>query len=124
MDKTQTATTVSKQQEETITYAGFHSIITGINRSWEYGGFQLPDGTFWRYREPNAVIVVEGERSLCGRCLGEHRRGVIAKGCIRMHLLHQLREVGCGIDLAECVVKGDERVLDGALSFDRDQFGH
>jgi hypothetical protein len=22
----------------------------------------LPDGTFWRYREPNAVIVVEGER--------------------------------------------------------------
>jgi len=62
MDKTQTATTVSKQQEETITYAGFHSIITGINRSWEYGGFQLPDGTFWRYREPNAVIVVEGER--------------------------------------------------------------
>ena len=41
-----------------------------------------------------------------------------------MHLLHQLREVGCGIDLAECVVKVDERVLDGALSFDRDQFGH
>ena len=39
-------------------------------------------------------------------------------------MLHQLREVGCGIDLAECVVKGDERVLDGALSFDRDQFGH
>lgn len=62
MDKTQTATTANKQQETTITYAGFHSIITGVNRSWEYGGFPLPDGTFWRYREPNAVIVVEGER--------------------------------------------------------------
>ncbi len=62
MDKTQTATTASKQQEETTKYAGFHSIITGVNRSWEYGGFPLPDGTFWRYREPNAVIVVEGER--------------------------------------------------------------
>ena len=62
MDKTQTATAASKQQEETTTYAGFHSIITGVNRSWEYGGFPLPDGTFWRYREPNAVIVVEGER--------------------------------------------------------------
>ena len=62
MDKAQTATTTSKQQEETTTYVGFHSIITGENRSWEYGGFPLPDGTFWRYREPNAVIVVEGER--------------------------------------------------------------
>lgn len=62
MDKAQTTTTTSKQQEETTTYAGFHSIITGENRSWEYGGFPLPDGTFWRYREPNAVIVVEGER--------------------------------------------------------------
>src|SRR5215472_18298461 len=61
MDKIRT-TTASNQQEESITYAGFHSIITGINRSWEYGGFPLPDGSFWRYREPNAVIVVEGER--------------------------------------------------------------
>jgi hypothetical protein len=62
MDKTQDITIEKTQQEETITYAGFHSIITGVNSSWEYGGFPLPDGTFWRYREPNAVIVVEGER--------------------------------------------------------------
>src|SRR5260370_39986098 len=62
MDKTQTSSVAEKQQEETYTYAGFHSIITGVNRSWEYGSFPLPDGTFWRYREPNAVIVVEGER--------------------------------------------------------------
>lgn len=62
MDKTHTRSITNKQQEEIITYAGYHSIITGINRSWEYGGFPLPDGTFWRYREPGAVIVVEGER--------------------------------------------------------------
>lgn len=62
MDKALTKSMTSEQQEETITYSGFHSIITGINRFWEYGGFPLPDGTFWRYREPNAVIVVEGER--------------------------------------------------------------
>src|SRR6266702_855039 len=62
MGKTQAFTTANKEQEEIITYAGFHSIITGVNRSWEYGGFKLPDGTFWRYREPNAVVVVEGER--------------------------------------------------------------
>jgi hypothetical protein len=58
-----TATTTEKaQQEETITYANYHSIITGENRAWQYGGFPLPDGTFWRYREPNATVVVEGER--------------------------------------------------------------
>jgi Family of unknown function (DUF6081) len=51
-----------QQQEETITYAGYHSIITGVERSWVYGGFPLPDGSFWRYREPNAAVVVEGER--------------------------------------------------------------
>ncbi len=62
MDQTQTATAADYQQAETTTYAGFHSIITGVNRAWEYGGFPLPDGTFWRYREPHAVIVVEGER--------------------------------------------------------------
>src|SRR5438477_10425409 len=62
MDTKQVNSMAKKLQEETITYAGFHSIITGVNRSWEYGGFSLPDGTFWRYREPNAVIIVEGER--------------------------------------------------------------
>ena len=62
MDKTQTTSVAEKQQEETYTYAGYHSIITGVNRSWQYGGFPLPDGTFWRYREPNAGVVVEGER--------------------------------------------------------------
>jgi hypothetical protein len=51
-----------QQQEETITYSGYHSIITGVERSWVYGGFPLPDGSFWRYREPNASVVVEGER--------------------------------------------------------------
>src|SRR6266513_703623 len=62
MDTTQVNGMAKKLQEETITYAGFHSIITGVNRSWQYGGFSLPDGTFWRYREPNAVVVVEGDR--------------------------------------------------------------
>src|SRR5436309_5384969 len=63
MDQTQISSVADRQlEEESSTYSGYHSIITGVNRSWEYGGFPLPDGTFWRYREPNAVIVVEGER--------------------------------------------------------------
>ncbi len=51
-----------QQEEESFIYSNFHSIITGVSRSWEYGGFPLPDGTFWRYREPDAAVVVEGER--------------------------------------------------------------
>jgi hypothetical protein len=49
-------------REERLVYAGYHSIISGVDRQWDYGGFFLPDGSFWRYREPDAVVVVEGER--------------------------------------------------------------
>lgn len=63
MDQTQVTPLADiQEEEETSIYSGYHSIITGVDRSWEYGGFPLPDGTFWRYREPNATVVVEGER--------------------------------------------------------------
>ena len=48
--------------QSTCTYAGYHSIISGVERHWEYGGFALPDGSFWTYREPNAVVIVEADR--------------------------------------------------------------
>src|SRR5437879_4393532 len=49
-------------KNEVVTYANYHSIITGIERTWKYGGFPQADGTFWYYREPNASVVVEGDR--------------------------------------------------------------
>src|SRR5437763_2033100 len=45
-----------------IVYGNYGSIITTKNPTWQYGGFPQPDGTFWQYREPNAVVVVEGDR--------------------------------------------------------------
>jgi len=45
-----------------IVYGNYGSIITTKNPTWKYGGFPQPDGTFWQYREPNAVVVVEGDR--------------------------------------------------------------
>lgn len=42
-------------------YGNYGSIITGKDPTWQYGGFPLPDGSFWQYREPNAVVVVEGD---------------------------------------------------------------
>src|SRR5712691_1061467 len=47
---------------ETEVYGDFRSIITAINPTWEMGGFTLPDGTVWKYREPNATVIVEGDR--------------------------------------------------------------
>jgi hypothetical protein len=43
------------------TYGDFTSIV-GEKPSWVIGGFQLPDGTFWEYREPDAVAVVQNGR--------------------------------------------------------------
>lgn len=61
----ETSVPLSREDEAingTITYANYHSIITGVDRAWQYGGFPQPDGTFWYYREPDATVVVEGER--------------------------------------------------------------
>lgn len=57
-----TPPTLVETQNETLTYANYHSIITGVERTWQYGGFPLPDGSFWYYREPDAAVVVEGDR--------------------------------------------------------------
>ncbi|WP_433944496.1 DUF6081 family protein [Paenibacillus sp. SN-8-1] len=35
----------------------FHTILSD-GEVWKTGGFKLPDGTFWAYREPEAVIIV------------------------------------------------------------------
>lgn len=58
----ETSVTQIRSQEETSTFGNYHSIITGVDRHWQYGGFPLPDGTFWLYREPEAMVVVAGDR--------------------------------------------------------------
>jgi hypothetical protein len=41
----------------------YRGLITpGDECDFEYAGFPLPDGTFWRYREPDATVVVEHDR--------------------------------------------------------------
>jgi uncharacterized protein DUF6081 len=43
------------------TYGDFTSIV-GEKPAWVVGGFALPDGSFWEYREPDAVAVVQNGR--------------------------------------------------------------
>ncbi|AZK45786.1 DUF6081 family protein [Paenibacillus lentus] len=35
----------------------FHTILNE-GQVWKIGGFPLPDGSFWEYREPDAVVIV------------------------------------------------------------------
>ena len=44
--------------EETIEYNNFASAITGEG-DWMIGGFPTPDGGFWHYKEPDAVVIVQ-----------------------------------------------------------------
>ena len=62
MGDAQISSTYTPEQKEICTDAGYHGIITGIDRQWEYGGFTQPDGPFWRYREPDANVIVEKDR--------------------------------------------------------------
>ncbi|MBH5316940.1 hypothetical protein I6N90_03845 [Paenibacillus sp. GSMTC-2017] len=39
------------------TLGDFHTILND-GEVWKIGGFPLPDGSFWKYREPNAVVIV------------------------------------------------------------------
>lgn len=39
------------------TFGGFHDILSD-NGPWKIGGFPLQDGSFWSYREPDAVVIV------------------------------------------------------------------
>lgn len=41
----------------TWTLGDFHTILNE-GEVWKIGGFPLPDGSFWQYREPEAVVIV------------------------------------------------------------------
>ncbi|WP_054956530.1 DUF6081 family protein [Paenibacillus dakarensis] len=43
--------------EQERIFGDFHTILSE-GEVWKMGGFPLPDGTFWEYREPNAVVIV------------------------------------------------------------------
>src|SRR5277367_6727662 len=43
---------------QTIDYSNFASVVTGEG-DWIPAGFPLPDGGFWQYREPDAVVIVQ-----------------------------------------------------------------
>ncbi len=45
-------------------YGGFADLLKP-DALWQPGGFALPGGDFWEYREPNAIVVVQNGRLRC-----------------------------------------------------------
>jgi uncharacterized protein DUF6081 len=48
----------SPSANQVIEYSNFTSVVTGEG-DWIPAGFPLPDGGFWQYREPDAVVIVQ-----------------------------------------------------------------
>ena len=63
--------------------------------------------------------AIQRERRGRGAGLARHLGGGVAEFRVRMHLLHEPREIVCGIDLFEGRVKWPQRVFDGARARDR-----
>ena len=56
-------TAVAGEAPGRVVLGRYRGLITpGEECDFDYGGFPLPDGGFWRYREPDAVVVVEHNR--------------------------------------------------------------
>lgn len=53
--------TTTQAAPTTITVGGFGDILKP-DAQWRTAGFQLPDGSFWAYREPGAVVVAQKHR--------------------------------------------------------------
>jgi hypothetical protein len=48
--------------EETTQTVGRFADLFKPDPDWVIGGFALPDGSFWSYREPGAVVLVQNRR--------------------------------------------------------------
>lgn len=51
----------TRTEDQTEVLGAYHDILKDTS-PWVIGGFALPDGTRWDYREPNAVVVAQGGR--------------------------------------------------------------
>jgi hypothetical protein len=47
--------------EEQRSYGGFADLFKESS-PWALGGFPQPDGSFWQYREPNAIVIAQAGR--------------------------------------------------------------
>jgi len=55
------AAMMATQAGTTLTVGRFADIFKP-DADWVIGGFGLPDGSFWSYREPGAVVIVQNRR--------------------------------------------------------------
>lgn len=83
--------------ERVAVIGGYHDILKEES-PWVIGGFALPDGSRWDYREPNAVVVAQGGRLRVNvpRLTRRHDRVQILDNAKHMYFSRERAPVGAG----------------------------
>jgi hypothetical protein len=108
-----------------IEYSNFASVVTGEG-DWMLAGFPLPDGGFWQYREPDAVVIVQDGFLRVAAVPYTRGHDTIQFLDNAKHMYFSTRTFECppegtitfSIDLAATIIKGAPGDLyDGFVSF-------
>jgi len=116
---------VSPTSNQIIEYSNFSSVVTGEG-DWMPAGFPLPDGGFWQYREPDAIVIVQDGFLRVAAVPYTRGHDTIQFLDNAKHMYFSTRTFACpdggtitfSIDLAATIVKGAPGDLyDGFVSF-------
>lgn len=112
-------------REEVVEYGNFNSTITGDGQ-WIAAGFPTPDGGFWHYREPDAVVIIQDGFLRVTAMPYTRRHDSIQFLDNAKHMYFSTRTFACpengsitfSIDLAATIIDGRAGDLyDGFVSF-------
>ncbi|MGH7864682.1 MAG: DUF6081 family protein [Candidatus Binataceae bacterium] len=115
----------SSAREEVVEYSNFVSIVTGEG-DWIAGGFPQPDGSFWRFKEPGAVVIVQDGFVRVAAVPYTRKHDSIQFLDNAKHMYFSARQftppargtISFSVDLAATIVDGAPRDLyDGFVSF-------
>jgi hypothetical protein len=115
----------SPSANQVVEYSNFASVVTGEG-DWMAAGFPLPDGGFWQYREPNAVVIVQDGFLRVAAVPYTRGHDTIQFLDNAKHMYFSTRTFACpeggtitfAIDLAATIVDGAPHDLyDGFVSF-------
>src|SRR5260370_18315835 len=119
------AQSTAPSEDGVIEYSNFASAITGEG-DWMLAGFPLPDGGFWEYREPGAVVIVQDGFLRVAAVPYTRGHDTIQFLDNAKHMYFSTRTFECpaggtitfSIDLAATIIKGAPGDLyDGFVSF-------
>ena len=79
-------------------YGDFHTILDE-GKVWKMGGFKLPDGSFWEYREPDATVIVRNGML--------YVRAPLSRGHDRIQILDNAKHMYYSVEEVEAPERGE-----------------